>query len=49
METSLFSYQGWVSLIAIMLGTWGAAWFFLVRPQKAAAASRPAPVLTPAA
>ena len=48
-ETSLFSYQGWVSLIAIMLGTWGAAWFFLVRPQKAAAASRPAPVLTPAA
>lgn len=48
-ETSLFSYQGWVSLIAIMLGTWGAAWVFLVRPQKAAAANRPAPVLTPAA
>ncbi len=48
-ETSLFSYQGWVSFAAIMLGTWGAAWFFLVRPQKAAAANRPAPVLTPAA
>lgn len=48
-ETSLFSYQGWVSFVAIMLGTWGAAWFFLVRPQKAAAANRPAPVLTPAA
>lgn len=48
-ETSLFSYQGWVSFAAIMLGTWGAAWFFLVRPQKAAAANRPAPVLSPAA
>ncbi|AXK47021.1 YeeE/YedE family protein [Brachybacterium saurashtrense] len=48
-ETSLFSYQGWVSFVAIMLGTWGAAWLFLVRPQKAAAASRPAPTLTPAA
>ena len=47
-ETSLFSYQGWVSLVAIMLGTWGAAWFFLQRPQQAAASSRPAPVLTPA-
>src|SRR5699024_4491940 len=48
-ETSLFSYQGWVSFAAIMAGTWGAAWFFLVRPQKAAAANRPAPALTPAA
>ena len=48
-ETSLFSYQGWVSLVAIMLGTWGAAWFFLMRPQKAAAQNRPAPVLSPAA
>ena len=48
-ETSLFSYQGWVSLIAIILGTWGAAWFLLVRPQRAAASNRPAPVLTPAA
>ena len=47
-ETSLFSYHGWVSLVAIMLGTWGAAWFFLQRPQQAAASSRPAPVLTPA-
>ena len=47
-ETSLFSYQGWVSLVAIMLGTWGAAWFFLQRPQSAAEANRPAPVLTPA-
>ena len=47
-ETSLFSYQGWVSLVAIMLGTWGAAWFFLQRPQRAAEAARPAPVLTPA-
>ena len=47
-ETSLFSYQGWVSLVAIMLGTWGAAWFFLQRPQRAAEANRPAPVLTPA-
>src|SRR5699024_2544938 len=36
-ETSLFSYQGWVSLIAIMLGTRGAAWCFLKRPQQAAA------------
>ena len=48
-ETSLFSYQGWVSFAAIMLGTWAAAWFFLVRPQKAAAKNRPAPVLSPAA
>lgn len=48
-ETSLFSYQGWVSLAAIMIGTWGAAWLLLVRPQRAAAANRPAPVLTPAA
>ncbi|WP_114853516.1 YeeE/YedE family protein [Brachybacterium sp. YJGR34] len=48
-ETSLFSYQGWVSLVAIVLGTWGAAWLLMVRPQKAAAASRPAPTLTPAA
>ena len=49
-ETALFSYQGWVSLVAIMLGTWGAAWFLLVRPQRATGAgSRPAPVLTPAA
>ncbi len=48
-ETSLFSYQGWVSFAAIMLGTWGAACFFLVRPQKAAAKNRPAPVLSPAA
>ena len=48
-ETSLFSYQGWVSFAAIMLGTWAAAWFFLVRPQKAAAKSRPAPALSPAA
>ena len=48
-ETSLFSYQGWVSFAAIMLGTWLAAWFFLVRPQKAAAKNRPAPMLTPAA
>src|SRR5690625_690536 len=47
-ETSLFSYQGWVSLIAIMVGTWAAAWFLLVRPQRSAG-SRPAPVLTPAA
>ena len=47
-ETSLFSYQGWVSLVAIMLGTWGAAWFFLQRPQRAAEANCPAPVLTPA-
>src|SRR5699024_6177854 len=48
-QTSLFSYQGWVSLVAIMLGTWGAAWVFLVRPQRAAAAARPAPSLTPVA
>ncbi|MFC7375284.1 YeeE/YedE family protein [Brachybacterium sp. GCM10030267] len=48
-ETSLFSYQGWVSLAAMVIGTWAAAWFFIVRPQKVAAASRPAPVLTPAA
>ncbi|NMA78386.1 MAG: YeeE/YedE family protein [Actinomycetales bacterium] len=48
-ETSLFSYQGWVSFAAIMLGTWAAAWFFLVRPQKAAAKNRPAPALSPAA
>src|SRR5699024_6519133 len=37
-ETALFSYQGWVSLVAIMLGTWGAAWFLLVRPQRATGA-----------
>lgn len=48
-ETSLFSYQGWVSFFAIIAGVWGAAWFFLVRPQKTAAASRPAPTLTPVA
>ena len=45
--TSLFSDQGWVPLIAIMAGTWGVAWFFLQHPQRAAAASRPAPVRTP--
>ena len=48
-ETSLFSYQGWVSFAAIIVGVWGAAWYFLVRPQKAAAQNRPAPVLSPAA
>ena len=48
-ETSLFSYQGWVSFAAIMVGVWVAAWYFLVRPQKAAAQNRPAPVLSPAA
>ena len=48
-ETSLFSYQGWVSFAAIIVGVWVAAWYFLVRPQKAAAQNRPAPVLSPAA
>lgn len=49
-ETSLFSYQGWVSLVAIMAGTWAAAWFLLVRPQRAArGTARPAPVLSPVA
>lgn len=47
-ETALFSYQGWVSLAAMIAGTWIAAHLLLVRPQRAAAA-RPAPVLTPAA
>ena len=48
-ETSLFSYQGWVSFAAIIVGVWVAAWYVLVRPQKAAAQNRPAPVLSPAA
>ena len=48
-ETSLFSDQGWVSFAAIIVGVWVAAWYFLVRPQKAAAQNRPAPVLSPAA
>ncbi|MDO5663203.1 MAG: YeeE/YedE family protein [Brachybacterium sp.] len=48
-ETSLFSYQGWVSFGAMLLGTWIAAYVLLVRPQRRAAANRPAPVLTPAA
>ena len=48
-ETSMFSYQGWVSFAAIIVGVWVAAWYFLVRPQKAAAQNRPAPVLSPAA
>ena len=48
-ETSMFSYQGWVSFAAIIVGVWVAAWYFLVRPQQAAAQNRPAPVLSPAA
>ncbi|MCS6712107.1 YeeE/YedE family protein [Brachybacterium sp. EF45031] len=44
-ETSLFSYQGWVSFAVMVLGTWLASYVVLVRPQRHAAAARPAPAL----
>lgn len=55
-ETSLFSYQGWVSFAAMLVGTWIAAHLLLVRPQRrrgaapvldqerASSAARPVPV-----
>ncbi len=34
-ETALFSWQGWVALPLMILGTWVAAYFTLIRPQTA--------------
>jgi uncharacterized membrane protein YedE/YeeE len=49
-ETSLFSYQGWVSLATMLLGTWTASWFLYVRPRKQSAATQSSkPTLTPVA
>ena len=33
-ETAFFSWQGWVSLPLMILGSWFAAYFTIVRPQK---------------
>lgn len=33
-ETAIFSWQGWISLIAMILGTWFAAYFTIIRPRK---------------
>ncbi|WP_051919088.1 YeeE/YedE family protein [Basilea psittacipulmonis] len=33
-ETALFSWQGWISLLFFTLGTWIAAYFTIVRPQQ---------------
>jgi len=33
-ETAFFSWQGWVSLPLMILGTWVAAYFTIIRPQR---------------
>lgn len=33
-ETALFTWQGWVSLPCMILGTWVAAYFTIIRPQQ---------------
>ncbi|MGQ0287281.1 YeeE/YedE thiosulfate transporter family protein [Pasteurellaceae bacterium 22721_9_1] len=33
-ETSFFSWQGWISLPIMILGTWVAAYFTIIRPTK---------------
>ena len=33
-ETAFFSWQGWISLPLMVLGTWVAAYFTIVRPQR---------------
>ena len=33
-ETAFFSWQGWVSLPLMLLGTWVAAYFTIIRPQR---------------
>lgn len=34
-ETAFFSWQGWVSLPVMILGTWVAAYFTIIRPSRA--------------
>lgn len=46
-ETSLFSYQGWASLVTMILGTWIGARVFLTRPRRTGAT--PAPMAVPSA
>lgn len=36
--TAYFSWQGWVSLPLMVLGTWFAAYFTIIRPQRLKAA-----------
>ena len=33
-ETAFFSWQGWVSLPLMILGTWVASYFTIIRPQR---------------
>lgn len=33
-ETAFFSWQGWVSLLIMILGTWVAAYFTIIRPTQ---------------
>ena len=33
-ETAFFSWQGWVSLPLMIFGTWVAAYFTIIRPQR---------------
>ena len=33
-ETAFFSWQGWISLPLMVLGTWVAAYFTIIRPQR---------------
>ena len=33
-ETAFFSWQGWVSLPLMIIGTWVAAYFTIIRPQR---------------
>ena len=33
-ETAFFSWQGWISLPVMVLGTWVAAYFTIIRPQR---------------
>ncbi|WP_115723671.1 YeeE/YedE family protein [Alysiella crassa] len=39
-ETAFFSWQGWISLPIMILGTWGAAYWTIIRPSKIQAAAR---------
>lgn len=39
-ETAFFSWQGWLSLPIMILGTWVAAYFTIIRPRQIQAAAR---------
>ncbi|TCJ98597.1 hypothetical protein EV694_1009 [Volucribacter psittacicida] len=38
-ETAFFSWQGWIALPMMILGTWVAAYFTIIRPQRKALTS----------